>query len=423
MKLDRTQAPKFSPIQNFKLKKAESHRLDNGIPFHLIPAGNQPLVNLQLIFKAGKRYEAKEGVSYFTAKMLTEGTTAYSSSQMYEAFDKLGAFFEIQAGFEHLVIEVICLSKHVENVLDLVLEFIAEAQFPESELQKVIGISHQQLKVNLQKNNYLAGILFRETLFGKHHPYGYRQSHEMIDGIKRDDLVQHYQQNILSKEFDVIVAGMVDQSTFQLINQKLGRLPIHPRESKAVSAFSFKPVTGSFYEEKEEALQTSLRIGRLLFPIVHPDRLAFEVFNEILGGYFGSRLMKNIREEKGYTYGIYSSVVSLFQTGYFLIGTDVIKDKRQEVLDEIYKEIKELKDNLVSDEELSLVKNYMAGSFVKSINTPLSVIDYFKTIYFNHLPEDYYDHYVSQIQQVTAEQVHTMANKYFNEDLLEVLVG
>jgi len=421
--LDRTQAPEFQSIQNFKLVKADSFQLDNGIPVHVVNAGKQPVLNLQIIFKAGKWYEPQAGVASMMAKMLAEGTKTKTASQINQAFDQLGAFKEIYAGFDLLNIDAYCLSKFLQPVVEVIQSFITEATFPEVELENVKRITLQQLKVNLEKNSYQATTHFREKLFGLDHPYGYSLTPEILAHIDRDSLANYYNKKIQSQPFDIVLSGEVTKEHIKILNQSLGQLPIQKSEERSKEALDFTPQSGRFEFRKEDALQTSIRLGGKAFPFAHEDQISYEVFNEVFGGYFGSRLMKNIREDKGFTYGIYSSLAHPFGTGYFSISADVNKEKSDEAIVEIYKEIEQMKTEEVGQEELQLVKNYIAGNYIKSINTPISIADYFKTMYFNNLPQDYYDHYISSIEAVTSQQVMEMTNKYFSGKLIEILVG
>ena len=156
----------------------------------------------------------------------------------------------------------------------------------------------------------------------------------------------------------------------------------------------------------------------------HPDYFPMLLLNEILGGYFGSRLMKNIREEKGLTYGISSNLALFSQAGYFVIGTDVKREFTQQTIDEIHKEIKILQTELVDESELETVKNYMVGSFAGSLNTPFDIADRYKVIFSEKLPLDFYQNYIPNIQQISAIQLLEIANKYLGlETLTEIVVG
>lgn len=421
--LDRTLPPQIKPISDFTLKKARKHSLDNGLNVFTLNAGEQAVLQLQLLFKAGKSYEKLKGSAFFTAKMLLEGTKSFSSSAISNRFDSMGAFKEISAGFEYATIEVYLLERFLEEVGNLLSSVLSEATFPLKELETTKGISAQQLLVNQQKNNYVSGTAFRENFFGESSPYGYKLTQDIIQSVGQKELIEFYNQHYKSSPFEIILSGKIEDHHLDILNKTLGQLQISPNLPSA-SPLNLKEFKAEqIYLEKEDALQTSIKIGTPLPSLHHPDRYAIEVLNEALGGYFGSRLMKNIREEKGLTYGIYSTTVNLKPTSYFVINADVQKEKRPLALDEIYKEIELLRTELMSVEELELVKYYMASSYMRSINTPIAISEYFKLIHIHNLSEDFFDSYVSEIQKVTAEEIKKAAQEYLKLPLLEVTVG
>lgn len=424
MTLNRTLAPDFHTIEKIDIIRAQSLTLQNGLPLHLINTGTQPLLKLELIFNAGTKYETKPGVSFFTIKMLTEGTKQWNALAISEYIDQYGAFIELNHGAERVSICLFTLNKHLEKLLPLLVELISEAVFPENELANLKNLTLQNLKVNLEKNNFIASQKFREYLFGVRHPYGYHNKEDDIQQIEREDLIKNFNASLPGNQFDVIVAGQVEEEQIALLDKYLGQLPVNEETIyKHLSDFE-QNKEKKILVEKPESLQSSLRLGQHLFSKSHPDYFDIVVTNEIFGGYFGSRLMKNIREDKGFTYGIYSSVVSLSNGGYFVIGTDVKKEFTWQTLAEIEKEAEKMKQKPVEEEELQTVKNYMLGSFANSLSTPFDIADVFKSIYYHQLDYDFYEQYVEKIKGITAGEIIECARKYLNiSEMLEVVVG
>jgi predicted Zn-dependent peptidase len=175
---------------------------------------------------------------------------------------------------------------------------------------------------------------------------------------------------------------------------------------------------------KEDSLQAAISMGRVLFAKDHPDYLPLLVVNELLGGYFGSRLMRNIREDKGYTYGIFSRVVPLKHTSYLLIATEVIQTFSQATCQEIAQEIKTLQTVPVPEEELKTLQNYMLGTFLSEINDPFSIMEKFKAVYLHGLDQAYYEQLHDTIRHISAPQIRTLANEYLSTDSFsQVIVG
>jgi zinc protease len=424
MTLDRNIAPQYQLIDKIDILQVQSQKLQNGVPIHILSAGEQPVLKLELVFPNPIR-ELKDGVSYFTIKMLGEGTKHKSSTEIIDFFDGYGAFLEFNHGYDRCSITVFSLSKYLDRLLPVLVELITESVFPEKELQNLQNITIQNIRVNEEKNNYLAGKRFREALFGTNHPYGKYLNEKTIQAVDSQDLRAYFQQYFIGLPFEVILSGMVGSKEIKLIDEHLGQLPF--RESLAqIMGLPALPDTKGIKEtiNKPDSLQSSIRLGMQLFPKSHPDYLEFTVMNEIFGGYFGSRLMKNIREEKGFTYGIYSSIAIMKQAAYWVISTDVKKEFTQQTLDEIAKEIRILQTTPIDSNELETVRNYMLGSFAGALNTPFELAEVFKGVYYHHLGYDFYENYMNTIRTVTVERIQEIAQKYLQiENMLEVIVG
>jgi zinc protease len=424
MNLDRTLAPDFKVISHISLPETQSSFLDNGIPLHVINIGEQPVIRLEVIFDAGNWYENEPGASFLAVKMMTEGTEGRTSSEISEAFDNLGAFIDMTHSSDRCGIVVYCLSRFLPEVLGLVSDLIQNSVFPEKELDELRNITLQNLRVNKEKTAYLASTALRRALFGPTHPYGRSQEEETIQGLPLESIKGHFTKFIKTAKSTVVLAGQVGSEDIEIVNHFLGQSAVTTGVGETDHAVQTDYAGQQLLIEKEESVQSSIRMGKRLFDRHHPDYFKMLVANEILGGYFGSRLMKNIREEKGLTYGISSSVVTLAHDGYFMIGTDVKKEFTQQTIDEIKKEIYRLQTELVGDEELQTVKNFMAGEFAGSLNTAFEVADRRKIILLDGLPTDFFSQYVEQIHATTAEDIRRMATQYMRpEEMVEVVVG
>ncbi len=424
--LDRKTPPTFKTLQHLEIPQLHSTELSNKVRCHFLNAGVQEVFKLEAIFPAGSYYEKKAGVAYFTVKMLGEGTQHKNSAQISEAIDQLGGFIEFNHGLERLSITVMGISRYLEDFFLILEELLLLPSFPAQELPQLQSITAQNLQVNLEKNAYLASVKFRELLFGKTHPYGKSLNTAQIYEVNTEDLQSHYQTYLYQKPFDLILVGNYQEKQFERILERLATWKIlpAPQDKPLAQAQEVPPSVKHYLLSRPDKLQSSIRTGRHLFTKAHPDYFKVALLNEILGGYYGSRLMKNIREDKGYTYGIYSQLAMFKRGGYWIIGTDVKKELTQKTLDEIAFEIQRLQNDLVSEEELQTVRNYMSGAFAGTLNTAFELAELFKTIYFNQLSYDFYSQYLEQIHRLSAEEIRLTAQKYLNlEDFIEVVVG
>lgn len=421
--IDRALAPEFKEVEQIELLKAKPLVLANGLKIFSIDGGEQDLVRIEFIF-SNVNYDPKKPLQTFaTNTMLNDGTSEYSSTEIADKIDFYGAFLQTEYANDHSTVTLFALNKHLANTLPIVKAIVTDSQFPQVELDTLIRNQKQKLSVSLEKNDFLSRKTFSNVLFGDS-LYGYDISASDYDQLDRVQLLSYFKQAYQAKNCTVIVSGKVKENTISLIDQYFGGdwgNEDHVSENK----FNFSIGAGKeHYLEREEALQSAIRIGQISINRTHPDFPALQVVNTIFGGYFGSRLMANIREDKGYTYGIGSALVSLKNTGYFFIASEVGADVCSAALTEIEKEIKILKEELVSESELSLVRNYMLGSMLGSLENSLSHADKFKNIYFSGLDYDYYSKYIQTVRNIGAEEVQAIANKYLNYNSFEkVIVG
>ncbi|WP_010602546.1 M16 family metallopeptidase, partial [Pedobacter agri] len=314
------------------------------------------------------------------------------------------------------------LNKHLASVLPIVKNVLSDSQFPQHELDLYIQNQKQKLQVNLQKNDILSRKEFAHSLFGNT-AYGVDIQAKHYDELKREDLVDYFKAAYTPNNCTIIVSGKFDEESLNLLNQQFGNN--WASCDAVVNKFTFEDSNKQYvYKERPEAIQSAIRIGKIAVNRKHEDFPGLQILNTVLGGYFGSRLMNNIREDKGYTYGIGSGISSLQDAGYLFIATEVGAEVCADALIEIYKEIELLKTELVGEEELTLVKNYMLGSMLGSLENIFSHADKFKNLHFFGLDYDYYDRYINKVKSITAEEIRDLAKKYLTtEEFTEVVVG
>ncbi len=420
--LDRVTPPKFKKVENINFIKAEQELLENKIPLYKINAGDQNLVRIEFIFKNVNWDASKPLQTSVVNAMLTEGTNSLTASEIVSKIDYYGAFLQTDSNMDYSSVSLYSLNKHLANTLPVLKDILTDSVFPEKELATFVKNQKQKLRVNLERNDFLARRAFNKLVFGNT-LYGYSSEESDFDKLKREDLLDFFRKMYHPENCTIVIAGKVDTNTTQLINNLFGNW--YSDASFTANNFEFKSSKGELVlVEKDEALQSAIRLGILTVNRTHSDYAGLQVLNTVLGGYFGSRLMANIREDKGYTYGIGSANVSYLQMGAFFIASEVGVDVCKNTLEEIQKEIQLLRTELVPEEELSLVKNYLMGSILGSLENAFSHAEKFKSIYFSGLDYDYYDKYIETIKTISAEELKYLANTYLNyEDFSKVVVG
>jgi zinc protease len=422
--IDRKLAPEFKAIDNIKLIKPEHTQLDNGCNVYCFNSGDQELVRIEWIFSNLRFDAAKPLLNMAVNTMLTEGTAKLTAAQIADKIDFYGAFLQVDYGYENSQVTLYSLNKHLHHTLPVIADILTGSVFPDKELETFKRNQQQKLQVSLQKNDVVARRDFNKAIYGDT-IYGLGASFDNYKSLQRDDLLAHYKQMYQPANCTVIIAGKIEPDTLALIKDTFDKNWQNGPVSANTTQPELQPATDLFYfTEKPEALQSAIRMGLPFVNRTHPNFQPMQVLNTVLGGYFGSRLMANIREDKGYTYGIGSGLGSFKQGGSFFIATEVGADVCKATLAEIEKEIDLLKTELVPDEELSLVRNFMLGSLLGSLENVFSHADKFKSIHFAGLDYDYYDKFTSTIKTITAERLKELANKYWNFDqFYKVIVG
>ncbi|WP_461491111.1 M16 family metallopeptidase [Pontibacter sp. HJ8] len=380
---------------------------------HIIKSETQPVIRLDFVFKAGKWYESEAGVADLSGKMLFEGTVNHTASQIAEKVAYYGASFENNQGYDRTEFTLYCLSKYIPELLPLVLDVLQNPTFPEEEFNLLKRRNQQNLKVQRQKNSYLATHSFTKLVYNNQHPYVFGLDENALDGITRESLVNFYASRFSTSNLEVFACGSIDDPMQLLLEQEIQNLNLtgDTEESGNLAADSLGNETNAFVD-MPESLQSSIRIGKQFPMIHHPDYHKLVVLNEILGGYFGSRLMRNIREEKGFTYGIYSAISPKEQDSLFYVGTDVNFEVTENTIEEIKKEIRILQTEEVPEDELHVVKNYMLGKFLNDISTIFEQCDRYKRIILQGLPHEHYNNYITTIRSVTARELKELAQQY-----------
>ncbi len=424
--LDRKISPAFKTVEKINMIHASEKRLRNNIPVYTINAGTQEIIKIEFLFSAGMYQQQMPLQASTTNALLEEGTSTMNASQIADAIDFYGAFLEVGTEQDHASVVLYTLNKHLKTTLPIVEQLIKDATFPEHEIETHLTNKKQKFLVNNQKVATIARKHFAELIFGEKHPYGINVKEQNFETIKRNHIVDFYKSSYISSNCKIIVAGKINDDVFTQLDEHFGSNDWNKTTASAENKIH-AITTSTTHEqliEKADALQSAIRIGKIMFNKTHADFHSMQVLNTLFGGYFGSRLMSNIREDKGYTYGIGSGLVSLKNSGYFFISTEVGVDVCKNAVNEIYFEMNRLREELVTEEELELVKNYMLGTFLRNVDGPFALADRFKGIMEYNLGYDYFDRYINTVKNIKATQLRDLANVHFDKNsMIELVVG
>jgi predicted Zn-dependent peptidase len=425
MPLDRTIQPELFPVQHVELNIPEHFRLNNGIPVWYLNLGSQDVLRVEFIFPAGTACHENQLVPSFANSMLQEGTRQKSAAEIADAIDKYGAFLELDTEKDYAFVTLYTLKRYYNETLPMVIEMIGEANFPEREWNIQLSNRLDSYRINSRKVSFLASKGFQELLFSGT-PYGAKFSEESYTSAKRSDVLEFYGKNYAWGRAMLMLSGKVDESVIESTKRIVGALQFDEVPVEQASSWPEASMPGErlHFIERTDAIQSALRIGRRMFNRNHPDFFGMKILSTVLGGYFGSRLMTNIREDKGYTYGIGSGMMSFKNDGWFYISTEVGADVTNDALKEIYHELEVLRNELIPADELELVRNYMLGSLLKSFDGPFEQIDRYKAVLLFGVDEGYQARFTEAIRNLDAVALRSLAQTYLQEkDLLELVVG
>lgn len=422
--IDRKLPPRIKDAIEFdlKLKPCEKATLANGANVYAVNAGAEDVLVIEWVFYAGNWFEKKNLVAATANFMLKNGTSTKNAFQLNEHFEYYGSHLNRSCQNETATITLHCLSKHLEVLLPVVRELITDSIFPEEELATYKQNMQQRLRVNLKKCDFVAGRLIDTYLYGEEHPYGRYTRFEDFDALNREEITAFYKEYYQKGKLTIFTAGKLPSTMFTLLDKYFGDLPMQASTKVAIAS---QPMAEKKYRviNDPQGVQGAIRMGTQFPNRHHPDFLKAQVLNSVFGGFFGSRLMSNIREEKGYTYGIHSYLENHVQQSAWVISTEAGRDVCEPAIVEIYKEMEILRNEPVDAEELLLVRNYMIGSILGDLDGPFHIINRWKNIILNDLDESFFYQQIETIKTVSAEYLQALANKYLQpENFYELVV-
>ncbi|MBI5541406.1 MAG: insulinase family protein [Bacteroidia bacterium] len=423
-RLNRNIAPDFKLIDKININTPFIFMLHDTIPVYVLNAGTEDVIRMEVVFNAGSKYSEIPLVAAFTNLMLNEGTISRTSKQLAEEFDYYGSYLHLNADRDFAEATLYTLGKHFNKTLDLFTDIILNPSFPDDELSVLIDNKRQRYQIDEQKVKTLSAKKFNEVIFGKDHAYGRNAELNHYDLIGSQQLKDFHNRLYHKNNCKVIISGKITDDVLKRLETNFKVNDNKDFDNSFITQSVFPSSDKKHYVEKPDAVQSSIRIGKLLINKHHEDYAGVQILNTILGGYFGSRLMSNLREDKGYTYGVGSAIASLKDAGYFTTVCEVGAESTNSAINEIYKEIYRLIDEPVETEELGRVKNYMLGEFVRMFDGPFAQSDALRSVIDFGLDQKYFENYLMVLKNISPDDLKKLAEKYFQpESMFEVVAG
>jgi predicted Zn-dependent peptidase len=423
MSLTKTFPPKIWGVERVEYIEPGRHCLNNGIELFTLKSGDQEVVKIDFSISAGSWYAKSRLDGSMAASMLQEGTSKHKAIEIANTFDFYGAQFSSASSYDNNYISLLSLKKHLPRLLPMVSELLRDSSFPEEEFEILRQKRKQRAIVDGGRVSLIAQKNFLRNLFGEGHPYAPVSSPEFYDTISLEEVKSHYHRFYRPDRISITASGYVDQEVIQLINENFSSRWGDSDLVEQTNNQQLPLAEQTLFIEKVGANQNALAIGKLFPTQSHPDFPGLKLLCTILGGYFGSRLMSNIREEKGYTYSIQASPVSFLHNGVFLVFAEVKTDKTNETVAEVFNEIRKLREELITEEELIPIQNYLLGRILEDFDGPFARAHTFNSLRESNLDFKYYDKLIHTIKTATPSEIRELAQRYLDPESMSTVIA
>ncbi|MBN1638650.1 MAG: insulinase family protein [Ignavibacteriales bacterium] len=420
--IDRTKQPAPGPAPEIKIGDYESFQLDNGMKVFIIEDNKQPTLGIYLIQDREPILEGEyAGYVNIAGQLLNKGTTTRTKQQLDEEIDFIGGYLYTHSSGA----SVYGLEKHSEKLFELLADVILNPTFPKEELDKLKKQSLSQLAVQKNQPGYIVQNVRKVVMYGKEHPYGEIITEETCNNITVEKCKEFYEKYFAPNISLVAIVGDITKDKAKELMQKY----FSSWKQKDVPEHEYKKVKAPLVRkvclvDRPNSVQSTIRVCQPVELMVgSEDAIKSNVMNEILGGgLFSARFMQNIREDKGYTYGAYSSLAPDKLIGHFTASCETSNETTDSVITEILNEMKRIREEKVTEQELTIIKNYMSGSFARSLEQSETIANFALNIERYNLPKDYYKNYLKNLESVSIDDVQQMANKHINPNKVYVVV-
>lgn len=423
--LDRTIAPPSGAFRPPHLPAYSRHQLSNGLEVYLLPFGQDEVLQLEWISRAGNAFLQQAGLANYSLANLQEGTDKRSAKQIAQELDQYGAWIGHDVGDEVVSLQLSMLSKQFAQIVPLFRDLLCEPSFPEENFVQMKARAQQNLLTASQKTSFQARRRFGHLLYGQGHPYGRHLGVPELEALSLVDIRTYHQHYLVPANTVLAICGRFEtEAILSVLEEQLGTIPSGnaPLLTDYAEQAPQNQLTTELIERKGP--QSTIRMGHLSLSRHDDDYVGMRVLMSLLGGFFGSRLMKKIREEKGYTYGVYAALSGRPRYGQIVIQTDVantyVEETRQLILDEM----KRLQDHAPEEEELRLVKNYMLGQSLNQRETAFQLGGILRYHIASGIDFTEMEQRFLQIEALTPAKIRDLAQKWLRpEQMLSIICG
>lgn len=417
--------PSINPVVVDKMALPVEVTMPNGVSAYVLKGYDKGIVRLELLFKGGYSIQDKPLQATFTNRMLREGAGGLSSDEISQKLDYYGAWIESYSSQKcnHLVLY--CLSKHFAPLLVLLEAIVKEPAFPEGNLDVVRRGGKAHFEVNSKKVDVVAQRHFEHALWGDEHPLGHIVESADYDNITREDLLNYHRRVYNSRNLSIFISGDVDETELSAVRDVFGKE--NWGEYVGEDYVAVQPpcsMTGRHCVRMEGTVQSAVKLGFMAMDVVDPDFHKFRFLTVLLGGYFGSRLMSNIREENGYTYHISAEVDAYGKRNAFMISSETANEYVELCVKEIYKELDKLCNEPITEAEVEHVRNYILGEMCRECEGLTAKSEVFVNAWLSGESFASVNEYLEVVKNISAKELTEVAKKYLKPSgMIEIVVG
>ena len=416
-------APTIHSLNVPEFKVPERTTLKNQIDIFEFPGIVPEISRVDIVFNSGKWAESAPMIANSVAKLFKSGTRRQNAYQMSESIDFLGSTINVYAGYHCFTIAIYSMKKNLIKTLNLMMECLKENIFPEDELENYIKNLQSKQLIREEKTELIADRALKNSIFGKNHPYGYEAAQEFIEQLSLEEIRKYFLNEIQAKKPTIYISGTFGDEEIKFIDQLFSEEVYREQEDNIEHIIT---ASSDYIQniKKEKSAQTSLAIGMQSIHKSHEDYAFLSLTNTIFGGYFGSRLMSNIREEKGYTYGIYSILQTYKRSGAIFVQTETSHEHAKSCVNEVKTEIQKLQEVLIGDEEMKQARNYLLGKYLSRMDGAFSQMELYKNFQIEGVDIQYFNKFADTILNMSKGVVRDMAQKHYNfETMYQITVG
>ena len=385
--------------------------MPNGVPLYLLEGVDKGVVRFDILFKGGYAVQSKPLLAMFTNRMLREGAGELSAAEISQKLDYYGAWIDMYSSQNSNHITLYTMSKHFVPLLNVLEEMIKRPLFPQENLDTVKSNNKSYFMVNSRKVDVVSQRYFENSLWGDGHPLGHVVEAADYDAITRDDIVGYYNNYYGSCNCTMFLSGNADEAMISALNDCFGAEAWGcEKECAAVEPLPPSSCLSRRFIQVPGTMQSAVKIGFMAMDATHPDYHKFRFLCVLLGGYFGSRLMSNIREDNGYTYHISAELDAYGCRNAFMISSETATEYVEPLIKEVYKELGRLVNEPVAADEIELVRNYIMGELCREYEGQSAKSEVFINAWLSGADFASVNSYIDEIKEITPAELHRLAN-------------